>query len=112
MKLYTERSTWTTSGSVRESALGARLLCPANPTPGPVGRILPSPPEKLGGYLRELRELFAKYRLHDARLYGHFGQACIHCRIDFDLTTDAGNPEIPLVHGRGHRSLREVRRQP
>jgi FAD/FMN-containing dehydrogenase len=23
-------------------------------------------------------------------MYGHFGQGCIHCRVDFDLMTAAG----------------------
>ena len=27
---------------------------------------------------------------YDAALYGHFGQGCIHCRIDFDLDTADG----------------------
>ena len=46
-------------------------------------------PERLGGYLRELSQLFAKYEYHPA-WYGHFGQGCVHNRVDFDLQTDDG----------------------
>ena len=47
------------------------------------------PPDRLGGYLRELRGLFQKFN-YDADLYGHFGQGCVHCRIDFDFRSDDG----------------------
>src|SRR5260370_19035953 len=47
------------------------------------------PIENLGEYLRELRKLLAKHG-YKCALYGHFGQACVHMRIDFDLVTEAG----------------------
>ncbi len=47
------------------------------------------PPEKLGDYLRDLRKLFKKYD-YACSLYGHFGQACVHTRIDFDFYTSQG----------------------
>ena len=46
-------------------------------------------PERLGAYLREFRELLAEFDYHSP-LYGHFGQGCVHFRIDFDLRTTAG----------------------
>ena len=46
-------------------------------------------PHKLGDYLRDLRKLLQKYGYNGA-LYGHFGQGCIHTRIDFDLKTHEG----------------------
>ena len=46
-------------------------------------------PEKLGGYLRDLHALYAKYD-YTADLFGHFGQGCVHCRVSFDLQTPAG----------------------
>ena len=46
-------------------------------------------PERLGGYLRDLRALFDRFG-YDAALYGHFGQGCVHCRIDFDLHSAEG----------------------
>ena len=42
------------------------------------------PPERLGAYLRDLRALLDKHGLRGVP-YGHFGEGCIHMRIDFDL---------------------------
>ncbi len=36
-------------------------------------------------------------------LYGHFGQGCVHCRIDFDLTSERGIGDYRRVHERGRR---------
>ena len=47
------------------------------------------PPDKVGPYLRDFRKLLNKFH-YDASLYGHFGQGCVHCSIDFDLKTKAG----------------------
>ncbi|MEO3780468.1 FAD-binding and (Fe-S)-binding domain-containing protein [Micromonospora sp. B11E3] len=47
------------------------------------------PPEKLATYLRELDDLMAGHQLSGAS-YGHFGEGCMHIRIDFDLLTPAG----------------------
>ena len=47
------------------------------------------PPERLADYLRGLDELMARYGLHGAS-YGHFGEGCMHMRIDFDLLTERG----------------------
>ena len=47
------------------------------------------PPDKLGGYVVDLRELMNRHGLKGA-MYGHFGQGCIHCRLSFDLRTAGG----------------------
>jgi len=47
------------------------------------------PPERLGAYLRDLRELLARHGLRGVP-YGHFGEGCIHIRIDFDLVHAEG----------------------
>ncbi|MEU0146045.1 FAD-binding and (Fe-S)-binding domain-containing protein [Streptomyces sp. NPDC006288] len=47
------------------------------------------PPARLGPYLRDFRSLLAEHGLHGTP-YGHFGDGCIHVRIDFDLLTDQG----------------------
>ncbi|MDO4887576.1 MAG: FAD-binding and (Fe-S)-binding domain-containing protein [Actinomycetaceae bacterium] len=49
------------------------------------------PPEHLGDYIRALESLLASYGL-DGLLYGHFGDGCLHIRIDFPLEDDAGRP--------------------
>ena len=46
-------------------------------------------PEKLGGYLREIRRLMNEYQYRGA-FYGHFGHGCVHMRITFDLESEAG----------------------
>lgn len=76
---------------LRESALGATAH---DPHPG-VGRTWPGwedsavHPERLGAYLRELRALLDEHGLTGA-LYGHFGDGCVHTRIDFDLLRASG----------------------
>jgi FAD/FMN-containing dehydrogenase/Fe-S oxidoreductase len=47
------------------------------------------PPQRLGGYLREFRALMTSYQL-DGLLYGHFGDGCVHVRIDFPLEDQEG----------------------
>ena len=47
------------------------------------------PPEQLGSYLREFRKLMDDHGRRGA-YYGHFGDGCVHIRIDFDLITKAG----------------------
>lgn len=47
------------------------------------------PPERLGDYLRDFARLLADHDLH-ALPYGHFGDGCVHCRIDFPLDDEGG----------------------
>lgn len=47
------------------------------------------PPERLGTYLREFEALMAQYGV-DGLPYGHFGDGCIHVRIDLPLTEKGG----------------------
>ncbi|MDX6248505.1 MAG: hypothetical protein QOF10_1865 [Kribbellaceae bacterium] len=47
------------------------------------------PPERLGAYLRGLDEVLARHGLSGAS-YGHFGEGCMHMRIDFDLLSRRG----------------------
>ncbi len=43
-------------------------------------------PERLGDYLRDFEKLLDKFEF-EGTFYGHWGQACIHCRIDFKFRT-------------------------
>ncbi|MDN5569951.1 MAG: FAD-binding oxidoreductase [Propionibacteriaceae bacterium] len=45
------------------------------------------PPERLGAYLRAFDALLAEHGLRGLP-YGHFGDGCVHCRIDFPLTQE------------------------
>ncbi|WP_328450389.1 FAD-binding and (Fe-S)-binding domain-containing protein [Amycolatopsis sp. NBC_00438] len=47
------------------------------------------PPERLGAYLREFKDLM---RAHGRKsvVYGHYGEGCLHLRLDFDLLSRQG----------------------
>ncbi|WP_079131978.1 FAD-binding and (Fe-S)-binding domain-containing protein [Streptomyces nanshensis] len=47
------------------------------------------PPARLGAYLRDFRALLRQHGLRGLP-YGHFGDGCIHVRIDFDLMDEGG----------------------
>jgi FAD/FMN-containing dehydrogenase/Fe-S oxidoreductase len=47
------------------------------------------PPENLGPYLRDFEQLLAQYGLIGLP-YGHFGDGCVHVRIDFPLGEPGG----------------------
>jgi FAD/FMN-containing dehydrogenase/Fe-S oxidoreductase len=52
------------------------------------------PVESLGGYLRDFDALLAEHGLQGLP-YGHFGDGCVHCRIDFPFGAqheDGGRP--------------------
>src|SRR5574339_818315 len=46
-------------------------------------------PMRLGDYLREFQALVERFGYRTS-LYGHFGDGCIHARIDFDFRTREG----------------------
>jgi FAD/FMN-containing dehydrogenase/Fe-S oxidoreductase len=74
---------------VRESGLGATARVPGERDTWPGWEDSAVAPEKLGDYLRDLRKLLNAYG-YECSLYGHFGQGCVHVRIDFDLQTPYG----------------------
>ncbi|GAA0530206.1 lactate dehydrogenase [Saccharopolyspora subtropica] len=47
------------------------------------------PPERLGTYLREFDALLTRFGRRGVT-YGHYGDGCIHVRIDFDLHSTTG----------------------
>jgi FAD/FMN-containing dehydrogenase/Fe-S oxidoreductase len=89
MKMYDDIRQEKLVWKVRESGLGATARVPGEPITWEGWEDSAVPPERLGGYLRDLRRLFDKYG-YGCSLYGHFGQGCVHTRIDFDLETAAG----------------------
>ncbi len=74
---------------VRESALGATVFVPGEPHGWEGWEDAAVPPERLGSYLRQLFALMAEYG-YRSPMYGHFGQGCVHTRINFDLESEAG----------------------
>jgi Fe-S oxidoreductase len=47
------------------------------------------PPDRLGDYIRDYCALVSKHGYHTV-LFGHFGQGCMHNRLDLDLQSAAG----------------------
>jgi FAD/FMN-containing dehydrogenase/Fe-S oxidoreductase len=68
------------------AGLGSRTAAGAPAWPGWEDAAVP--PERLGPYLREFAGLMESHRL-DGLLYGHFGDGCVHIRIDFPLADHA-----------------------
>ncbi len=89
MKLFLDEQETLMVWKARESGLGATSQVPGEPEAWEGWEDAAVAPEQLGEYLRGLHRLLAKYRYHCA-LYGHFGQACVHMRINFDLLTESG----------------------
>lgn len=78
---------------VRESGLGATAHIPGRRDTWEGWEDSAVSPDRLGGYLRDLEELFERFGYADETmpsLYGHFGQGCVHTRIPFDLYSDEG----------------------
>ncbi len=76
---------WT----VRDSGLGADADVPGEPENWEGWEDSAVPPERLGRYLRDLKQLMDRYG-YLGTLYGHFGQGCVHTRLTFDLRTEQG----------------------
>jgi FAD/FMN-containing dehydrogenase/Fe-S oxidoreductase len=89
MRLLIDKQEQKDLWEVREAGLGATAFVPGEKDAWPGWEDSAIAPEKAGDYLRDLRKLFDKYD-YDPALYGHFGQGCIHCRVDFDLYTAEG----------------------
>jgi FAD/FMN-containing dehydrogenase/Fe-S oxidoreductase len=89
MKLFADPQESRTIWVVRESALGATARVPGGRDAWEGWEDSAVSPAKLGAYLRELRKLYGRFGYRGS-LYGHFGQGCVHTRIDFDLVTTSG----------------------
>ncbi|AKH83022.1 dimethylmenaquinone methyltransferase [Streptomyces sp. CNQ-509] len=74
---------------IREDASGTATRMPDGSEAWPGWEDCAVPPARLGAYLREFRALLAAHGLRGLP-YGHFGDGCIHVRIDFDLLTAPG----------------------
>ncbi|MFZ4271382.1 FAD-binding and (Fe-S)-binding domain-containing protein [Streptomyces arboris] len=80
-----QRALWR----IREDASGTATRMPDGTEAWPGWEDCAVPPARLGPYLRDFRALLAQHGLRGTP-YGHFGDGCIHVRIDFDLLTSAG----------------------
>ncbi len=80
-----QRALW----QVREDGAGRSARLPDGTPAWPGFEDAAVPPDRLAGYLGELRGLL---RSHDLRgiTYGHFGEGCIHLRVGFGLDRPGG----------------------
>jgi len=74
---------------VRESSLGATSHVPGEPLLWEGWEDAAVAPAQLGGYLRDLRKMMSEYH-YKGSLYGHFGDGCVHTRLNFDLESREG----------------------
>jgi FAD/FMN-containing dehydrogenase/Fe-S oxidoreductase len=74
---------------VREAGLSATAFPPDGNDYWPGWEDSAVPPERIGDYLRDLRELLKKYE-YGGSLYGHLGDGCVHTSTNFDLRTPDG----------------------
>jgi FAD/FMN-containing dehydrogenase/Fe-S oxidoreductase len=87
-RLYTKeeaRHVW----SLRESGPRAAAFAPGAKAQWEGWDDAAVAPEKLGGYLRDIRKLLDEYGYTGA-FYGHYGHGCIHMRVSFDFQSEAG----------------------
>ncbi|MFE5816682.1 FAD-binding and (Fe-S)-binding domain-containing protein [Streptomyces sp. NPDC056479] len=80
-----QRALWR----IREDASGTATRMADGSEAWPGWEDCAVPPQRLGAYLRDFRALMTAHGLRGTP-YGHFGDGCIHVRIDFDLLTEAG----------------------
>ncbi len=74
---------------VREAGLGATAITPGEMNRSEGWEDHAVAPEQLGSYLRGFQKLLDEFGYSTA-YYGHFGQACVHVRINFDLRSAPG----------------------
>ncbi|MEV0444297.1 FAD-binding and (Fe-S)-binding domain-containing protein [Streptomyces spectabilis] len=87
--VVTEQAAQRALWRVREDASGTATRMPDGSEAWPGWEDCAVPPARLGPYLRDFRALLTEHALRGTP-YGHFGDGCIHVRIDFDLLTGAG----------------------
>jgi FAD/FMN-containing dehydrogenase len=74
---------------VREAGLAATAFPPGEAAHWPGWEDSAVSPVRVGAYLRDLRALYDQHG-YGGSFYGHFGQGCIHSRIDFNFASVEG----------------------
>ena len=89
MRLFTDPRQAKRIWDIRESSLGVTSHVPGEPLRWEGFEDSAVAPEKLGAYLRDLRKLMQAFH-YEGSFYGHFGHACVHTRMDYDLESTEG----------------------
>ncbi len=74
---------------IREDGAGILTRSPDGGEAWPGWEDAAVPPERFGAYLREFDQVLARHGRRGV-YYGHFGDGCLHVRIDFDLMSQPG----------------------
>nr|WP_296073146.1 FAD-binding and (Fe-S)-binding domain-containing protein [uncultured Actinoplanes sp.] len=74
---------------IREDGAGLAGRAPSDRPAWPGWEDAAVPPDRLGDYLARFDELVASYHLTSAP-FGHFGDGCMHVRLDFPLDQPGG----------------------
>jgi FAD/FMN-containing dehydrogenase/Fe-S oxidoreductase len=88
-RLFTDPKQARRIWEVRESSLGVTSHVPGEPPRWEGFEDSAVAPERLGAYLRDLRKLMQAFH-YNGSFYGHFGHACVHTRMDYDLESAEG----------------------
>ena len=99
-----QRAFWT----IRERGAGLATRTADGAEAWPGWEDAAVPPERLADYLGEFHRLMTDHGRQGV-VYGHFGEGCVHVRIDFDLLTEQGRlayrrfqedaADLVVVHG-------------
>jgi FAD/FMN-containing dehydrogenase/Fe-S oxidoreductase len=89
--LVTDKALMTRLWTIRETGASATALNLAGRGPDPIvgWEDAAVDPMRLGDYLREFYALVTRFGYYTS-IYGHFGDGCVHARIDFELRTPEG----------------------
>jgi FAD/FMN-containing dehydrogenase/Fe-S oxidoreductase len=80
-----QRALWR----IRKDGAGLATRMPDGSEAWPGWEDAAVPPDRLGSYLRGFQRLLDRHGRRGL-VYGHFGEGCLHVRIDFDLLTAPG----------------------
>jgi FAD/FMN-containing dehydrogenase/Fe-S oxidoreductase len=89
MKLACDQKTQSTLWKLRGAGLGVTAHVPRIGATHEGWEDSAVPPVHIGEYLRDFHKLLARYQ-YETSLYGHFGDGCVHCRINFDFRSAEG----------------------
>jgi FAD/FMN-containing dehydrogenase/Fe-S oxidoreductase len=89
--LITEKALITRLWTIRETGASATALKLRGEGPDPIvgWEDAAVDPLRLGDYLREFNALVGRFGYRTS-IYGHFGDGCVHARMDFNLRTPEG----------------------
>jgi Fe-S oxidoreductase len=85
---------------IREDGAGLGGRTPAGAPAWPGWEDASVPPQQLGAYLREFKWLLRAHQV-DGLVYGHFGDGCVHTRIDFPLAAEPARFRAFVVEAAG-----------